>query len=426
MRSSILSLALATLAAAAPSPGVEAKTVTPWKPAGNWGSSPIAQAIEKIDEFVKNIDKKNWKTFKSNGVNLGGWLSQEKGIDPDFFNKNGASDAADENAFCKTLGQLKCGLLLEKRYATYFTTADVDLFAEYGVNLLRIPIGYWAFHKAYDGDSYHTGSQLLHLSALAKYAIEKKGMHIILDLHGLPGGQNGLDNQGKSGDLYWWNNQTNFDRSIDLVKRATDFILIQSKPEQWTLSVINEPLMQGPAFFGQNDESVAYLNKYYKACIDAIRAKDPNKRIPIMLSDGFSGEQAWEKYWGNSQANLVFDTHIYFFSGSTYSYSGPYDACYLAKSYSNTTLPVFIGEWSIQAAAFNTGDVEQRALFYQTQFDAYIKYVHGGAFWNGKHAGPNVVGDDGTDQTYYWSFQKMASQGVIKKPGEQTNTITCD
>lgn len=88
-----------------------------------------------------------WRNYKSNGVNLGGWLLLEYNIDPDYF-RNNAPSAIDEDSFCKTLGKKACGRLLEKRYKEYITTKDIDMFASYGVNTLRIPIGYWAYMPA--------------------------------------------------------------------------------------------------------------------------------------------------------------------------------------------------------------------------------------------------------------------------------------
>jgi hypothetical protein len=286
-----------------------------------------------------------WRNYKSNGVNLGGWLVLEKNIQPSFFNDN-APSAIDEDSFCETLGQAKCGALLENRYNTYITTKDIDNFAAYGINTLRIPIGYWAYMPAIAGDHYYTGGQKLAMQKIARYAIAKHNMHILVDLHGLPGGQNGLDNQGKTGQLTWWNNQTAFDLSIEMVRRATDDILLQPNSGSYTLSLINEPL---PAlyYFGQTQDSIAYLNKYYKAALAEVRKR--SKTLPVAISDGFIGPQTWDPYWTNVDPHIVIDTHIYFFVGGSYSYDAAYGACYLAKSYQNASNPTFIGEWSIQA-----------------------------------------------------------------------------
>ena len=269
---------------------------------------------------------------------------------------------------------------------------------------------------------YHTGSQLLAFSNIAQYAISR-GMHVIVDLHGLPGGQNGLDNQGKTNQLEWWHSEANFDASIKMVKLATDWILLQPNSHQFTLSLINEPL---PALyhFGQIDESFAYLNKYYNASLTAIRKKSAS--LPIMFSDGFSGPQVWEQWWPQTDINIVWDTHIYFFQDKQYSWDAPYSACYLAKSYATAINPVFIGEWSIQAGTLNRADDGSRKIFFQTQLQAYLGMLAGGAFWNGKHDGTVVVGDDGSKQPSYWSWEVLAKEGIIPKAGETVVAATCD
>jgi hypothetical protein len=97
----------------------------------------------------------------------------------------------------------------------------------------------------------------------------------------------------------------------------------------------------------------------------------------------------------------VLDTHIYFFQGKQYSFDASYSASYLAKSYAKAINAVFIGEWSIQAGTLNHVGDDTRKLFFQTQLQAYTGMLAGGAFWNAKHAGENVVGDDGSKQPIY-------------------------
>jgi aryl-phospho-beta-D-glucosidase BglC (GH1 family) len=272
------------------------------------------------------------------------------------------------------------------------------------------------------GMHYHTGGQLLAFSRIADYAISR-GMHVIVDLHGLPGGQNGLDNQGKTGQLEWWHNEANFDATIQLVKLATAWIRIQPRSNQFTLSIINEPLPE-ILHFGQTPDSFAYLNKYYTAALAAIRAQTAS--LPVMFSDGFSGPQIWEQWWPQTNLNIVWDTHIYFFSGGAYAYDSVYSACYLAKSYVSAVNPVFIGEWSIQAGAFNQVAGETRKLFFQTQLQAYLSKLAGGAFWNAKHNGTGVVGDDGSLQPMYWSWTQLASEGIVPKSGDTVVAATCE
>lgn len=150
----------------------------------------VAASFNRYKHFLKwnkNVNFVDWKTYKSNGVNLGAWLEQEKDYDIGFWN-TGAPDAPDEWTWCKTLGT-KCGPLLEKRYASWVTTQDIDKLAATGINTLRIPTTYAAWIDWSESEFYH-GNQQKYLSTISKYAIEKYGMHVIVGLHSLPGGVN--------------------------------------------------------------------------------------------------------------------------------------------------------------------------------------------------------------------------------------------
>jgi hypothetical protein len=87
---------------------------------------------------------------------------------------------------------------------------------------------------------------------------------------------------------------------------------------------------------------------------------------------------------------------------------------------------VFIGEWSIQAGTLNHVGDGTRKLMFQTQLQAYTGMLAGGAFWNAKHAGTNVVGDDGSKQPMYRSWEQLASEGIVPKAGEELTVATCD
>jgi len=66
---------------------------------------------------------------------VGSWLEVEQGNTANVI----PSQYPDEWSFCAAEGKAVCGPVLENHYATWYTTADVDLFAKYGINTLRIP-----------------------------------------------------------------------------------------------------------------------------------------------------------------------------------------------------------------------------------------------------------------------------------------------
>lgn len=99
-----------------------------------WYGFDFDSIFEKFEQFFhfipwgKNCDDYlNWRNYTANGVNLGGWLVQEKYIDNAWFEKL-APGAPDEWTLCQTLGS-KCGPAMESRYASFITTNTIDKLA---------------------------------------------------------------------------------------------------------------------------------------------------------------------------------------------------------------------------------------------------------------------------------------------------------
>ena len=62
--------------------------------------------------------------------------------------------------------------------------------ADFRLNHVRIPIGYWAFDVA-PGEPYIQGQKPYLLNAIGWAA--KYNLKVIIDLHGAPGSQNGYE-----------------------------------------------------------------------------------------------------------------------------------------------------------------------------------------------------------------------------------------
>jgi glucan 1,3-beta-glucosidase len=354
----------------------------------------------------------NWKTFKANGVNMGGWLEKEKTHDPMWWDQVGGSTAGDEWTLCETLGS-KCGPVFEARYASFLNTTTIDTLASVGVNTLRIPTTYAAWVKVPGSALYH-GRQQMYLKAIVQYAIERYNMHIILGLHSLPGGVNSLDIGEGFGHDAWFYNATNLEYSFQAVDEVLKFMKNTGHLNAFTLAPINEA-SDNLAGFGTADglsiKATNWINTYIDGCLKRIAKVD--KRIPLMLQDNFKGASYWAPFY-NSATNLVIDSHVYYFAAAgTYSgYVNPAvcgQAAYIAEE---TTFPVFIGEWSLQTMYNNT--LATRKTIFDTQRYAWQKYVSGGAFWTAVSYSTAAVDGEGT-QREYWSYLDLIREGAITK-----------
>ncbi|KAF3002698.1 hypothetical protein E8E13_010034 [Curvularia kusanoi] len=369
--------------------------------------------------FRKPIGFVNWKTFKANGANLGGWLAKEQTHDPIWWSEVGGDGAADEWSLCQKLGD-KCGPTLEARYASFLNTTTIDQLAAVGVNTLRIPTTYAAWVKV-PGSAFYHGNQQQHLRKITSYAINKYGMHIIIGLHSLPGGVNNLDiGEGFMHDA-WFYNTTNLNYSFQAVDAILQYIKTSGSINSFTIAPINEASDNLAGFgtpAGLSQNATNWINTYHDGVLKKIAKVD--KRIPMMIQDCFMGASYWAPFY-DSSANIVFDSHVYYFAaaGAYSQYINPAvcgQASYLA---SQTDFPVFVGEWSLQTM-YNNTFTGRKALF-DTQRYAWSQYVAGGSFWTAVSYSTAKVDGEGT-QREYWSYIDLINQGVITRA---TNASYC-
>lgn len=361
----------------------------------------------------------DWKTFKATGVNLGGWLQQEANIDPAFWSQY-AANATDEWNFCANLGR-QCGPVLERRYATFITPGDIDKLAAAGVTILRIPTTYAAWVKV-PGSQLYSGKQLSFLRSITSYAITKYNMHILLDVHSLPGGVNGMGFGEADGHFGWFNNATALAYSYQTIDAVIAYVQGSGFPQSYTIAPINEPV-DNPDFstFGQpaalSENGAAWVLKYITGVIAKVQAV--NSKIPVMFQGSFKGEAYWSPKFVVG-TNLVFDVHNYYFAGRpTDSNTVSADICSDAKaSAGDGKFPVFIGEWSIQTASNNLFSTRAKNL--NTGLYAFAKYVHGSTYWNAKHYSDQAVVGQGI-QGDYWNFEDFVNLGYVNPASGAVN-----
>ncbi len=87
----------------------------------------------------------------------------------------------DEYTYTAQLGTTEAERRLNEHWATWVTEADFQEIASFGLNHVRIPVGYWALNPL-AGDPYVQG-QLPYLDKAIVWA-RNHGLKVILDLHG--------------------------------------------------------------------------------------------------------------------------------------------------------------------------------------------------------------------------------------------------
>lgn len=166
----------------------------------------------------------NYSTTKVYGVNIGGWLLTEPFITPSLYiaAKNSTTNNTtpiDEYHYCKQLGTEECHKRLKNHWETFITEEDFSKIKSWGFNTVRIPIGYWAFaHRKSDPFCF---GQEEYLENAINWC-RKYGLHMWIDLHGMPGSQNGFDNSGLRDHLDWLNVTSNYNLGMEVLYYIQD------------------------------------------------------------------------------------------------------------------------------------------------------------------------------------------------------------
>ncbi|KAJ2237308.1 hypothetical protein IWW45_001062 [Coemansia sp. RSA 485] len=406
----------------------------------------IAGAILATLSFISNVQGSPagmTKRFGKSGdvirgVNLGGLFVLEPWIKPSLFKEwEGANpQVVDEWTYCAALGKSECESRLQKHWSTWVTESDIATLAMLGINHVRIPIGYWAF-TVKDGEPYVQG-QIPYLKKVIEWT-GKHNLNAVLDLHGVPGSQNGFDNSGKLGGIHWQETQENIDRSIYAVEEIAR-IAAQYPDIVDAIEVVNEPAIWGLSKQGIID--------FYKRAYTSFRQIAPH--AIMVIHDAFVSPSEWVDYDVSGWENVILDTHTYHvFVGSrlTLSRDGHLQAtCQDAVNVRNfnNKLWTVTGEWSLATTdcakwlnGFGKGsrwdgslpwekngpvyqgatcsgqnsiaawDSSTRVFFRQfaeAQMDAY-EAGSGWFFWNFK-----------TEDADDWNYIKLAQNGLIPNP----------
>ena len=145
-----------------------------------------------------------------------------------------------------------------------------------GINLVRIPIGYWATTD--EQNAYpHVTNSLQYLDK-AFDICDQLDLALIVDLHGAKDSQNGKDHSGWITETQHWTD--NWENNIKFTLDSIDFLTnrYNERSSFFGIELLNEPLESIP---------LLKLSEYYYKAYENIRKI--NKDVVILMSDSFRG-----------------------------------------------------------------------------------------------------------------------------------------
>ena len=252
----------------------------------------------------KEIVEGNGDPILLKGFGLGGWLVPEG-----YMLRNRAwiegfeSPTQIENHIVDLIGEEKSNEFWDEYRKNFVSRADIDQFAEWGFNHIRLPFHYKQFHTE-DG-SIPIGYEIV--DTLLSWC-EPYNMYVILDMHCAPGAQNGGPISDSDGIARLWLEEDKKELTVQIWREIADYYSDNTLIGGYDL--INEPVLP-------EGVSLTEFKQLYIDITQAIREVDQNHIVFVegnWYGTDFSGltppwdenmSYSFHKYWGETDISTI-------------------------------------------------------------------------------------------------------------------------
>ncbi|GEQ66647.1 hypothetical protein JCM33374_g310 [Metschnikowia sp. JCM 33374] len=259
-------------------------------------------------------------SFHYQGVSLGGWLLLEPFITPSLFlafnetSKDASDIPPDEYTYCAKLGKEEAAKRLHAHWSSFYNETDFHDIKEYGFNMVRIPVGYWAFDM-FAHDPYVSGAQE-YLDKAIEWA-HTNNLKVMIDLHGAPGSQNGFDNSGlfRNNVPGWQESRQNIELTESVLRQIYTKYGGSSFSRRFNDTILGIQVLNEP--FGAYLSMSELESFYHSTYLDARFLQNTNNTI--IFSDAFQDHGYWDGFLNTSGTmpgrlqnyNILIDHHHY-------------------------------------------------------------------------------------------------------------------
>lgn len=262
-------------------------------------SSSSSSSISNEGLTLLHADGAKWAKASGNavslkGTNLGNWLVQEF-----WMMGQGGNDVTDqctlENKLTERFGYAEKERLIKLFRDSWMTERDWDQLQAFGFNIVRLPILWSVIEDEKNPKTLRADAWQYLDWAIAEG--KKRGIYVILDLHGAQGGQTPNDHTGCANQNKYWTSTAYQDRAKWLWEQiATKY---KDEPTVAAYDPLNEP-------WGSTAEDMAVrVTELYQT----IRKID-DKHI-VMLPSHFGNIEVYGDPVAKGMTNVAFELHPY-------------------------------------------------------------------------------------------------------------------
>ena len=297
--------------------------------------SPTVPAFTLLRASGASIVNTDNAVVQLKGVDLGGWFVMEPWMCP--ADSGGLPDTYSIIQELDSRFGVPTEQALIRCYQTnWITTADLDNITNGGFNCVRVPVWWGNFYSI--TNTTPTGWRPDAFAELDWVVTNcaARGIYVVIDMHGVVGGQSTSDDTGRQDLNAYWTNSTDQGETAYLWTQIASHYSGNSAVAGYDL--INEP--DGAP--GTNAVWTAYNSLY-----NTVRAVDTNH---IIIIEGTFGNWDWSMLPPPSDygwTDVVYSMHEYQYGGSVAQIEdGSDNQVTDFQNHSSWNVPDYLGEWN--------------------------------------------------------------------------------
>jgi len=292
-------------------------------------------AITLLHTSGTNVVNTAGAVVELRGLNLGGWFIMEPWMCP--ADSGGLPDTYSiiselDSRFGVTVEQA----LIRIYQTSWITTDDLNNITNGGFNLVRVPVWWGNFYSITNTTSSGWRSDAFSELDWVVTNCAARGIYVVIDMHGVVGGQSTSDDTGEQNVNAYWTNTVDQSETAYMWTQIASHYATNTAVAGYDL--INEPY-QAPS---NSTVWTAYNNLYH-----TVRAADANHTIII---EGTFGNWDWSMLPAPSVygwTNIVYSMHEYQFGDDTAQVeAGSDNQAVDFNNHLSWNVPDYIGEWN--------------------------------------------------------------------------------
>jgi endoglucanase len=298
-------------------------------------STNAAPFLSLLHTSGTNIVNASGSISRLRGLNLGGWFIMEKWMCPLDSGSLPDTYSAITNLDSR-FGVATEQSLIHAYQTNWITTGDLNNITNAGYNCVRMPVWWGNFYSITNTTSSGWRPDAFTVLDWLVTNCASRGIYVIIDMHGVVGGQSTSDSTGWQNQNQYWISSTAQSQTAFMWRQIVAYY--NGNPAVAGYDLINEP-------FGTSstaDVWPAYTNLY-----TTIRAVDASH---IIIVEGTFGDWNWGMLPNPSVygwTNIIYSMHEYQWNGTIAQIeSGADNQVADFQNHLSWNVPDYVGEWN--------------------------------------------------------------------------------